>query len=206
MVDPGRKTHWENVYATKGEREVSWFEESPELSLELIRAAGATPRSAVIDIGGGASRLVDVLLAQGFASITVLDLAQTALAIAQRRLGNAAGKVTWVAADITQWQPPRRYDLWHDRAVFHFLTEAADRAAYVEALRQALVPGGKAIIGTFAPEGPERCSGLDVVRYDGAALAATLSTSFALIDTRRHAHHTPSGSVQHFQFSLFERV
>lgn len=206
MVDPGRKTHWENVYATKGEREVSWFEESPELSLELIRAAGATPRSAVIDIGGGASRLVDVLLAQGFASITVLDLAQTALAVAQRRLGNAAGKVTWVAADITQWQPPRRYDLWHDRAVFHFLTEAADRAAYVEALRQALVPGGKAIIGTFAPEGPERCSGLDVVRYDGAALAATLSTSFALIDTRRHAHHTPSGSVQHFQFSLFERV
>src|SRR5262249_8407255 len=200
-----RQSHWESVYATRGEREVSWFQERPELSLALIRAAGATPTSAIIDVGAGASRLVDALIADGFDAVTVLDISDAALASVKRRLGGAAAKVKWIVADITTWEPAERYDLWHDRAVLHFLTDAADRAAYVARLTKALRPGGHAIVSTFALDGPERCSGLPVVRYDAAKLAGLLGDAFALVDTRAHAHQTPMGGVQRFQFSVFRR-
>ena len=205
MNDVSRQSHWENVYATKGESEVSWFEETPALSLELIRLVGAIQNSAIIDIGGGASRLVDHLVSRGYEDITVLDLSAAALASARSRIGDKANRVTWITADVTIWEPSRTYDVWHDRAAFHFLTERNDQAAYVARLRRALRVGGQAIIGTFAPDGPERCSGLPVSRYDAHALAATLGEGFELIDTRRHDHTTPWGSLQKFQFSTFRR-
>jgi SAM-dependent methyltransferase len=203
MNDTDRGAHWENVYRTKGEREVSWFQETPSISLELIQSVGATRHSSIVDIGGGASRLVDALVEEGYEAVTVLDLAESALAAAKTRLGQAAARVTWIAADVVRWKPLQRYDLWHDRAAFHFLTDEADRTAYVACLREALRPGGSAIIATFALDGPERCSGLPVVRYDAASLGKVLGSAFTLIDTRRHDHHTPMGSTQRFQFSVF---
>jgi 2-polyprenyl-3-methyl-5-hydroxy-6-metoxy-1,4-benzoquinol methylase len=205
MNDSNRGAHWENVYRTKGEREVSWFQETPSISLDLIRSAGATRHSAIVDIGGGASRLVDALVDEGYEAVTVLDLSESALAAAKARLGHTATAVTWIVADVVGWKPPRRYDVWHDRAAFHFLTEAADRTAYVECLSEALRPGGHAIIATFALDGPERCSGLPVIRYDAASLGKVLGSAFDLVETRRHDHHTPMGSIQRFQFSVFRR-
>jgi 2-polyprenyl-3-methyl-5-hydroxy-6-metoxy-1,4-benzoquinol methylase len=201
-----RQQHWENVYVTKGETEVSWFQETPSLSLQLMTLAGATPRSDVIDIGGGASRFVDALVEMGFQSVTVLDLSEAAIAVVKARLGSRANKVKWVVADVTTWEPQQFYDLWHDRATFHFLTEERDRTAYVAHLSKAVKPGGHAIIATFAPDGPERCSGLPVVRYDAESLGYVLGDAFELIETRRQQHMTPSGSEQRFQFSLFRRV
>lgn len=205
MNEVSRRNHWENVYATKGENQVSWFQDAPEPSLQLIELAGATRSSAIIDIGGGASRLVDCLVSQGYEDVTVLDLSATALASARSRIGDEANRVTWIAADVTVWEPSRTYDVWHDRAAFHFLNDPKDQMAYVARLRRALRPGGHAIIGTFAPDGPERCSGLTVSRYDANSLAATLGSGFELIDTRRHEHATPWGAVQKFQFSTFRR-
>lgn len=205
MNDLDRQNHWENVYATKGENEVSWFQEAPEPSLQLIELAGAIRTSGIIDIGGGASRLVDYLVSQGYEDVTVLDLSDAALASARSRIGDKADRVTWIAADVTVWEPSRTYDVWHDRAAFHFLTDPKDQMAYVARLRRALRPGGHAIIGTFAPDGPERCSGLMVSRYDANSLAATLGSGFELIDTRRHEHATPWGAIQKFQFSTFRR-
>jgi trans-aconitate methyltransferase len=196
-----RQAHWETVYTTKGEDEVSWFQENASLSLELMDALAISNRAAVVDIGGGASRLVDGLVAKGFDRVTVLDLSEGALATARTRLGEDAAKVEWIAADVTLWEPGQIYDLWHDRAAFHFLTEAADRAAYVDRLRRALRPGGHAIIATFAPDGPERCSGLPVMRYDSRNLLATLGPGFDLVADRRQEHTTPWGAVQRFQFS-----
>ena len=205
MNDVSRQRHWENVYATKGESEVSWFQETPVTSLELIKLAGAIRTSGIIDIGGGASRLADSLVSQGFEDVTVLDLSAAALAAARSRMGDNANQVTWIAADVTIWEPSRTYDVWHDRAAFHFLTDPEDQAAYVARLRRALRPGGHAIIGTFALDGPERCSGLAVSRHDAGSLAATLGGGFELIDTRRHEHITPWGTSQRFQFSTFRR-
>lgn len=201
-----RGQHWETVYKSKGEREVSWFQETPAISLALIRSTGVAPRSPLIDIGGGASRLVDALLERGYESVTVLDVSEAALARARQRLGAAAAKVTWVAADVVGWTPPQTYELWHDRAAFHFLTEASDRSAYVAGLRAALRSGGYAVISTFALDGPERCSGLPVVRYDAASLGVTLGEDFTLVETRPHDHLTPTGSLQRFQFSVFRRA
>jgi SAM-dependent methyltransferase len=206
MNDASRSAHWEAVYATKGENEVSWFQESPAPSLELIELAQLTPESAIVDIGGGASRLVDGLLARGFRNVTVLDLSESALAAARARLGDRADHVRWVVADVTAWEPSQAYDLWHDRAAFHFLTDAAARSAYVDRLKQALKPAGHVIIGTFALDGPERCSGLPVTRHDAVSLAAALGGEFELIDTRPHQHITPWGSTQQFQFSSFRRA
>jgi SAM-dependent methyltransferase len=205
MEDSNRRAHWENVYRTKGEREVSWFQETPSISLDLIRSAGATRHSAIVDIGGGASRLVDALVDEGYEAVTVLDLSESALAAAKTRSGHAAADVTWIVADVVGWKPPRRYDVWHDRAAFHFLTDEADWAAYVACLRDALRPGGHAIIATFALDGPERCSGLPVIRYDAASLGKVLGSAFDLVETRPHEHHTPMGSTQRFQFSMFRR-
>ena len=200
-----RQTHWQNIYQTKGERQVSWFQEMPTISLDLIRATGVGPDASIIDIGGGASRLVDGLIAAGFHSLTVLDISEKALATSRERLGPKAANVTWIAADITGWQPGRRYDLWHDRAAFHFLTVPVDRAAYAACVRTAVCPGGHVIIGTFAPDGPERCSGLPVIRHDAGSIAEVLGPSFKLIESRRHDHLTPAGTVQRFQFSRFQR-
>jgi trans-aconitate methyltransferase len=205
MTDAGRHDHWENVYASKGENQVSWFQETPAISLDLIGLVGAVPGSGIIDIGGGTSRLVDCLVSQGYEDVTVLDLSEAALAAARSRLGDRARQVTWIAADVTIWEPARTYDVWHDRAAFHFLTGREDQAAYVARLRRALRPGGHAIIGTFAPDGPERCSGLLVSRYDAASLAATFGRGFELIDARRNEHVTPWGATQKFQFSTFRR-
>jgi SAM-dependent methyltransferase len=205
MASESRQAHWENVYTRKGESEVSWFQENPAPSLELIAQAGATHASAIIDIGGGASRLVDNLIEKGFADVTVLDLSGAALDAAKARLGDRAAQVHWVVADVTIWEPVKAYDIWHDRAAFHFLTEESDRAAYVARLKRALKVGGHAIIATFAMDGPEKCSGLPVVRYDAASLGRTLGQIFKLAGTRRHEHATPWGSQQAFQFSVFRR-
>ena len=206
MNDVSRHDHWEKVYTSKGESEVSWFQETPAPSLELIERVGAEQSSGIIDIGGGASRLVDNLVSRGYQDVTVLDLSEAALASARSRIGDRANRVTWIAADVTTWEPSRTYDVWHDRAAFHFLTEPNDQAAYVVRLRRALRVGGHAIIATFAPDGPERCSGLMVSRYDANTLAATLGDGFDLIDARRHDHATPWGSLQKFQFSTFCRT
>jgi SAM-dependent methyltransferase len=206
MDGAGRQAHWENVYQTKGEREVSWFQDAPVPSLELVALAGAEQASAIIDIGGGASRLVDALLARAYRNVTVLDLSGAALAAARELLGRDAERARWIVADITTWRPEAAYDIWHDRAAFHFLNAPDEQAAYAERLRQALKVGGHAIIGTFALDGPERCSGLPVTRHTPQSLAAVLGPGFSLQDSRRHQHRTPWDSVQNFQFSTFVRT
>ena len=206
MDSAGRQAHWENVYGTKGEKEVSWFQDSPTISLDLIDATGVVKGASILDIGGGASRLVDALLEQGFESLTVLDLSEKALATTRARLGRKAANVRWIVADVTKWKPAESYDVWHDRAAFHFLMEPHDRAAYAERLREAVRLGGHVIIGTFAPDGPERCSGLPVMRHDAVSLGETFGRSFELMETRRHDHQTPMGGIQRFQFSRFRRA
>lgn len=199
--------HWDTVYGAREDAALTWYEAEPALSLELI-AAHAPPGASVIDVGGGQSRLVDRLLEAGHA-VTVLDLSAAALAAVQRRLGDRAAEVGWIAGDVTAWIPDRSFGIWHDRAVFHFLTDAADRAGYVRAMDAALAPDGVAIIATFAPDGPEMCSGLPVVRYGPEKLTATLDAlapgTFRLIDSRAHVHVTPRGARQSFQASVFRR-
>jgi len=193
-----RQQHWEDVYARKREDEVSWFQPEAAVSLELVGRCGLALDAKILDVGGGASRLVDGLLDRGFEDVTVLDLSAAALAKARERLGERSQTVTWIAGDVTTFDPPARYALWHDRAVFHFLTSPADRSAYVRVLEHALAEEGHVIVGTFAPDGPERCSGLEVVRYDAPALAAALG--LRLVETLRHEHVTPGGKVQPFTF------
>jgi 2-polyprenyl-3-methyl-5-hydroxy-6-metoxy-1,4-benzoquinol methylase len=206
MIDADRKSHWEAVYTTKGENEVSWFQENPAPSLELIDLVRATPASAIVDIGGGASRLVDCLVARGFDHVTVLDISEAALEAAKTRLGEQAGRVQWIVADVTKWSPMQAFDVWHDRAAFHFLIDPADRSAYVTRMKQAIKPGGHVIIGTFAIDGPDKCSGLPVNRYDAASLAKELGEGFQLVESRRHDHSTPWNSAQRFQFCIFRRA
>jgi len=201
------RAHWDNVYVTKDDSEVSWFQQTPAMSLALIDLARVSPDAAIIDIGGGASHLVDHLLSRGYRDVTVLDISDAALSLARERIAQPlAENVSWIVADATQWQPTRSYDLWHDRAAFHFLVEAADRAAYVARVKQAVAIGGHVIIGTFAKDGPEMCSGLPVRRYDADGLAAELGDGFTLIASRRDDHATPRQNVQPFQFCLFRRV
>jgi SAM-dependent methyltransferase len=200
-----RQAHWQGAYESKGEHGVSWFQDTPEPSLSLILAAAKSATSAIIDVGGGASRVVDHLLRRGYCDLSVLDISPAALTAAQARLGRDAERIHWLTADITTWTPARRYDVWHDRAALHFMVEEADRAAYLTRLMQGLAPGGYAIIATFAPDGPEKCSGLPVQRYDADSLRRVLGPTFTLTGTQRHLHNTPWGSVQAFQFSVFRR-
>lgn len=200
-----RADHWQNVYATKADDSVSWFEPSPVFSLQLIADSGSD-RASVIDIGGGASRLVDALVADGPRHVAVLDLSAYALEIARSRLGAAGDAVEWIVGDVTQWQSVGTYDIWHDRAAFHFLTAPEDQAAYARGLHAALNPGGIAIIGTFALDGPERCSGLPVIRHDAASVGAILGPDFTLVGAHGHDHCTPNGTVQKFMFSRFRRT
>jgi SAM-dependent methyltransferase len=202
-----RKMHWEQVYREKQPNAVSWYQAHPDASLNLIDSVTITPGCPIIDVGGGASTLVDHLLARGFTDITVLDIAAPALAIARERLGPAAAALTWLVADVSRAQlPAARYGLWHDRAVFHFLTEPADQQAYLATLRQALKPGGYVLLATFAPDGPQSCSGLEVVRYSAEALAALLGAEFVPVHTGRDQHQTPAGGHQAFTFALFQRT
>jgi trans-aconitate methyltransferase len=195
-----RKQHWESVYQQKSADEVSWFQIHPEYSLDLIRAAGVAKNQPVIDVGGGAAHLVDTLLDAGYADVTVLDIAATALEQAKTHLGTRAAQATWLESDVTAFIPPKPYAMWHDRAVFHFLTDAGDRAKYLAVLRRALPAGGHLIIATFAPDGPERCSNLPVERYDADKLQAVLGNEFRLLETRSEEHRTPAGKVQHFLY------
>lgn len=205
MTELPRKSHWTGVYERKAEDEVSWFQTLPRLSRNWIMASAGVADAAIVDIGGGASRLVDELLSAGCRDVTVLDIAESALTKSRARLGDRADAVQWIGADITAWVPPRRYDVWHDRAVFHFLVDAGDRAAYLAALKKGTRPGSRVIIATFAPDGPERCSGLPVQRYSPAMLDAVLGSDFTLMESAAEEHLTPAGAVQRFQYSRFER-
>lgn len=200
------QTHWDAVYAKKGTAEVSWYEPRPEKSLELIRSAGIRSTDPIIDVGAGASFLVDELLAAGYGDLTVLDLSVSALDKLRNRLGASASSVTLVHQDVTAFRPARQYALWHDRAVFHFLVQREDRERYVNALRQGVRPGGHVLMATFGPAGPERCSGLPTVRYDAQTLAAELGAEFRLAESSLVAHQTPSDARQQFLYCRFDRL
>ena len=205
MTASDRQSHWQTVYQTKGEQQVSWSQAEPQPSLRLIESVAASRDAAIVDVGGGASRLVYALLERGFHNLTVLDLSDAALASARQRIGAAGEGVRWIAGDATTWQP-EPFDIWHDRAAFHFLVEEADRAAYLERLHRGVKPGGHAVIGTFALDGPDKCSGMPVQRYDAATLSRTIGPAFELIAEEPHRHVTPWGATQSFQFSVLRRV
>lgn len=201
------KEHWERVYRTKQVDQVSWYQEHPESSLRLIRATRVPKTAKIIDVGGGASKLVDELLAAGYSKLTVLDVSATALDAARKRLGASASAVKWIEADITRADfLPFEYDVWHDRAVFHFLTSAADRDAYVSSVLKAVKPGGHVIVATFAEDGPDHCSGLPVMRYSADELHSEFGTSFALVAQEKEAHETPSGVVQQFVYCYCRKI
>jgi trans-aconitate methyltransferase len=199
----GRREHWDRVWSTKTPQQVSWYQAEPQISLELIAAAGLAKDAGIIDVGGGASVLVDRLLDLGYSNLAVLDIADAAMQVSRARLGARAAAVEWHAGDVTAFEPTRRYALWHDRAVFHFLTEVEDRRKYVATLRKALQPRGTVVIATFAPDGPPKCSGLDVLRHDEATLGAELGADFRLQESRRETHVAPSKGEQRFIYCRF---
>jgi len=199
-----RKTHWQQVYESKRPTEVSWFQPIPEKSLQLIHATGVAAADAILDVGGGASTLVDNLLADGFEDVSVLDISAQALRESQSRLGNKADRVNWIESDITDFQPQRKYALWHDRAVFHFLTDATDRECYVSTMKASLRDAGHVILATFGPQGPLKCSGLQIRRYDIEALQRLLGSDFELLSHEIDDHETPSGARQQFLYSTWK--
>ena len=201
-----RKQHWEVVYRTDGPTDVSWFQVRPDISLELIAATNAPRDGGIIDAGGGASTLIDYLLDAGYSRLAVLDLSTAALAHARARLGDRAAAVEWFEGNVTSFDPPHRFAVWHDRAVFHFLTDLSDRRGYVATLLRTLQPGGHVVLATFAPDGPPKCSGLEVVRYDEASMTAELGPGFVLRDSRRETHTTPWQTEQRFIYFRFEHL
>ncbi|MGV3518231.1 methyltransferase domain-containing protein [Luteitalea sp.] len=201
-----RRAHWDEVYSTKGERDVSWFEDVPALSIEMLEAAGVTLASCVLDVGGGESHLVDHLLARGLRCLAVLDVSAAALARARARLGSAAADVQWIVADVAGAWSAAPVDIWHDRAVFHFLTTPQDRVHYRAHLMGTLKRGGSAIMATFGPDGPQTCSGLPVMRYSPESLAQELGSAFALAESRAWVHTTPWGATQSFQYARLIRI
>jgi SAM-dependent methyltransferase len=200
------REHWNAIYTSKREQEVSWFEALPAVSLRMIEDAGLTAETCVIDVGGGDSRLVDQLVAKGLHCLAVLDVSGAALTRAQERLGAVASALTWIESDVANGWTLKPMDIWHDRAVFHFLTATEDRRRYRAHLRQTLKPGGSVIVATFALDGPPTCSGLPIERYSPESLAAELGEEFRLVDAVRCAHRTPWGSAQSFQYSRFTRI
>jgi 2-polyprenyl-3-methyl-5-hydroxy-6-metoxy-1,4-benzoquinol methylase len=195
------RTHWEKIYTTKAPDQVSWYRPHLETSIDLIERSISDRSAPIIDIGGGESTLVDDLLARGFQNVTVLDVSQVAIDATKQRLGQIAGRVQWVTADITQVQlHAAGYDVWHDRAVFHFLTAPEQRAAYVRQVAHSLKTGGHVIVSTFGPEGPTKCSGLDVVRYDAESLHEEFGTRFRLVESSKELHETPFGTTQQFLY------
>lgn len=206
MGSMSRRDHWNHVYTTKSDADVSWFETSPGVSLQLLEAAGLSPTSRVIDIGGGNARLVDALLQRGVRDVTVLDVSGAALDRTRTRLGDLGATATWIESDVTGGWATAPVDLWHDRAVFHFLVDAGDRARYVAKLRETLRRGGSAVLATFALDGPTSCSGLPVARYSPETLADALGNGFVLEGSLAHAHTTPWGSTQSFQYTRLRYV
>lgn len=204
--DQTRETHWQSVYGRRPADEVSWYQLHPDTSLSLIRSCQLEKNAALIDVGAGASVLVDHLLDEGYLDVSVLDIAKAALDLSRRRLGARADQVHWQVADVTEFLPDRSYDLWHDRAVLHFLTDPELRAAYRAALEQALEPGGHLVVGTFAIDGPTRCSGLEIVQYDAAKLLDMLGPEFVLREEQKEAHVTPAGAIQQFAWFALQRV
>ncbi|MDH3949155.1 MAG: class I SAM-dependent methyltransferase [Gammaproteobacteria bacterium] len=198
-----RKSHWEDIYLNKPPLEVSWYQKEPAISLQLISNTGISTDAAIIDIGGGASTLVDRLNGRGYKHLAVLDISGNALAYAKKRFASAADKIEWFEADITTFQSPHQFDLWHDRAVFHFLTEANDRKHYIKTLKQTLKPGGHLIMAAFAIGGPTKCSGLDIVQYDANKLLAELGSGFTLVEENSEIHVTPTNKEQQFAYFRF---
>jgi 2-polyprenyl-3-methyl-5-hydroxy-6-metoxy-1,4-benzoquinol methylase len=201
----GRKTHWERVYTTQSVDDVGWFQPRPTVSLRLMESAGVQPDAGIIDVGAGASMLVDELLGRGYQDLSALDVSRSGLEHVKDRLGERAEQVHWIEADVARFHPKRRWDLWHDRATLHFLTDPADRKGYRRALEEGIAPGGHAIIATFSLEGPARCSGLEVVRYSPTTMSAELGAAFELREARGEDHVTPTGVVQPFVHCLFRR-
>jgi len=195
------RTHWEKIYTTKVPEQVSWYRPHLETSLALIERAAGTPSASIVDVGGGESTLVDDLLARGYQNITVLDVSETAIDVTKKRLGTAAEHVCWIVGDITKIQlAPNTYDVWHDRAVFHFLIASEQRAAYVRQVAAAVRRGGHVIVSTFGPEGPTKCSGLDVVRYDEESLHKQFGVRFLLEESSKELHQTPFDTTQQFLY------
>lgn len=193
------RSHWEQIYKTRPTTQVSWYQAHPLLSLQYIRNTGVDTAGQVIDIGGGASTLVDHLLDDGYRNVTVLDISVTALQVAQQRLGRRAQAATWLEADITQAAlSHHKYDVWHDRAVFHFLLHMEDRRRYVNSVRESVKPGGHVIVATFAADGPDHCSGLEVARYEPDGLHNEFGADFELLDSTHEEHQTPFGAEQKF--------
>jgi SAM-dependent methyltransferase len=200
-----KTAHWENVYQTKSSTEVSWYEPDPKQSLDLILEAAGEKRGRVIDVGGGQSFLVGRLLDSGFKQVAVLDISSAAIEATKARLGERASQVEWMVADITQAESLGEFDIWHDRAVFHFITDPVDRKCYMELLKRSLPIGGHFIVGTFAKGGPEKCSGLTICQYDAAAMQEELGRSFVLIKCSEYLHTTPSAKPQLFFFGVYKR-
>jgi 2-polyprenyl-3-methyl-5-hydroxy-6-metoxy-1,4-benzoquinol methylase len=198
--------HWENVYQTKSSSEVSWYEPEPKRSLDLIVDVAGDARGRVIDVGGGQSLLVDRLLDAGFGPVTVLDISQTAIEATKARMGERASEVEWIAADITERDSLGTFDIWHDRAVFHFVTDPRDLQHYVELLKRSLPVGGHFVVETFAKGGPEKCSGLPICQYDDASMREALGSSFSLVNSGEYVHTTPTGKPQQFFFGVYKRV
>lgn len=205
MTGEERKKHWEKIYASKALPEVSWYQPVPKTSLELIDKWDIPPTDAVIDIGGGDSFLVDNLLEKGFEDLTVLDISRNAIERAKTRLGKNAKNVDWIISDVTNFSPKRKYDLWHDRAAFHFLTEKRLIANYVETAYTSLSNNGKMIIGVFSTSGPEKCSGLNIRQYDKESIRTVFDDKFEMLHTDNVAHTTPFDTVQDFLFCTFRK-
>jgi len=203
--DTTRQELWNSAYEDKGTTGVSWYQSTPTRSLAIVESLGVKPNAGIIDIGGGASPLAASLLERGFTDLTVLDVSDRALKLSQEHLGAHASEVTWLHEDLLSWTPSRTFDVWHDRAVFHFLVDPADQQRYVEILLNGLAPDGIAVLGTFALDGPPQCSGLPVAHYDAATLGAVLGTRFVLLDEQREEHHTPTGAIQPFTWTTFRR-
>lgn len=199
-------THWENIYSTKSIRDVSWFQKNARYSLDFIRRTQVTHDARIIDVGGGASILISDLILSGYKNLTVIDISAEAIKVAQNQLGAAANCVQWIQADITKVKlPDHSYDLWHDRAAFHFLTEPNERAAYIKTVSAAVKPSGHLILATFAEDGPLKCSGLQIVRYSPQELSAQFDCAFSLVHHEYEEHATPSGTVQRFVYCQFRR-
>ena len=201
-----RRKHWGDVYQEKSPSEVSWYQKEPKLSLELIRSTNVVSNEAIIDVGGGTSFLVDNLGKEYYTNLTVLDISENAIARAKKRLGDSAKSIEWIVSDITKFDAPQKFSLWHDRALFHFLTDQSDREIYVKTLKNALKPEGHLIIATFAIGGPEKCSGLEIVQYDTEKMIAELGDNFKLIEERKEVHITPTNKEQEFIFFRFLKV
>lgn len=204
-METTRKQHWETIYTTKKFEEVSWYQPKPEYSLSLLDEYQAKSTDAIIDIGGGDSFLVDFLLDRSFEDISVLDISENALQRAQNRLANTATKVHWIASDITQFEPKRTYDFWHDRAVFHFLTQPEDVKAYATNAAKGIKSGGILIVGTFSENGPLKCSGIEIKQYNEASMKAVFEADFEPLKCSNHLHTTPMNTEQHFIFCVFRR-